>query len=130
MKTIYLTFMLLIISATLSLAQQTTTSLTDGPFQWKVKSIDCSFINSSEGVIVKFAFKNISEKNLTIKNVLSSSAFIFPMSYPKTVAPGDSGKIEIKVNPKVVGGMTFNKYVTVYSDDIAGEIKLNIKGDY
>ncbi len=128
MKTICSTLLLMIVSATLTVAQQTTSSLTDGPFQWKEKTIDCGYITTYGGVVVKFAFKNIGEKDLTIKNVLSSSAFVFPMSYPRTIAPGDSGKIELKINPTASG--KFYKSVTVYSDDIAAEIKLTVKGDH
>lgn len=128
MKTICSTLLLLMVSASLSLAQQNDTIRTIGPFQWNERVIDCGFISGSEAKTVKFVFKNISAKKLTIKSVLSTSGEIIPYKYPKEVAAGETGEVELKVNPVHSG--SFSKSVMVTSDEIAAPTRLVVKGSH
>ena len=128
MKTICSTLLLLLISVTLSIAQQNDTLRTIGPFQWNERVIDCGFISGSEVKTVKFIFKNISTKKLTIKNVLSTSGEVMPYKYPKEVAAGETGEVELNVNPIHSG--SFSKSVMVTSDEIAAPTRLTIKGSH
>ena len=116
------------VSASVSFAQQNDTLRTIGPFQWNERVIDCGLISGYEGKTVKFVFKNISTKKLTIKSVLSTSGDVMPYKYPKEVAAGETGEVELKVNPVHSG--SFSKSVMVTSDEIAAPTRLTVKGSH
>jgi len=94
---------------------------------FKAETIDYGEIaKGSDGVRV-FEFTNTGNEPLIITDVKSTCGCTVPKKPEAPIAPGDTGKIEVKYDTKRVGHI--RKTVTVYSNAEEPIKALKIKGE-
>lgn len=82
------------------------------------KTVDVGHINKlQEPVTAKFSFTNTGGKPLKVLNVASDCSCTIAQYTKKPIAAGDSGVIEVKVNPKVIQVKgRFERQIVVHSN--------------
>jgi hypothetical protein len=126
MKAITLTFFVLFMSFA-SFAQETV--IGEAPkIEFEQKLFDFGVISQGDTIFHTFNFKNNGTAPLSILSAVGSCGCTVP-SYSKTaVAPGESGKVDVKFNSAgKLGGQ--NKTVTLITNDLtARQIILILRG--
>lgn len=126
MKAFSLTFIVLFMSIT-SFAQET--AIGEAPkIEFEQKLFDFGVISQGDTIFHTFTFKNNGTAPLSILSARGSCGCTVP-SYSKTpVAPGQSGKVDVKFNSAgKLGGQ--NKTVTLITNDpSAKQVILTLRG--
>ncbi|WBL26307.1 DUF1573 domain-containing protein [Zunongwangia sp. HGR-M22] len=94
--------------------------------KFKSETIDFGEIKKGSDGVRVFEFTNTGDIDLVIKDVTSSCGCTIPTKPESPVKPGETGKIEVKYNTKIVGPI--RKTVTVYSNAEEPTKALKIKG--
>lgn len=95
-------------------------------FEFKSETIDYGEIKKGSDGIRVFEFTNTGDAPLIIEDVKSSCGCTVPKKPEEPVLPGETGKIEVKYNTKIVGPI--RKTITVYSNAEESVKALKIKG--
>lgn len=95
-------------------------------FQFKTEVIDYGEIQKGSDGLRVFEFKNIGDAPLVIENVYSSCGCTVPSWTKSPVAPGESGKIEVKYNTDIVGPI--RRTISIYSNADEATKAVKIKG--
>lgn len=104
----------------------TLTAQNTAKFQFKTEVIDYGEIEKGADGLRVFEFTNTGTAPLVIESVYSSCGCTTP-SWTKTpVAPGKSGKIEVKYNTSIVGPI--RRTITIYSNAEENPKAIKIKG--
>ena len=120
MKTI-LTILIVVLGGLSTLTAQNTAK-----FEFKSEVIDYGEIEKGADGLRVFEFTNTGTAPLVIESVYSSCGCTTP-SWTKTpVAPGKSGKIEVKYNTSIVGPI--RRTITIYSNAEENPKAIKIKG--
>lgn len=104
----------------------TITAQNTAKFQFKSEVIDYGEIEKGADGLRVFEFKNAGNAPLIIENVYSSCGCTTPSWTKTAVAPGESGKIEVKYNTSIVGPI--RRTITIYSNADENPKAIKIKG--
>ncbi|MFN4764480.1 DUF1573 domain-containing protein [Gillisia sp. Q332] len=104
----------------------TITAQDTAKFQFKSEVIDYGEIEKGADGLRVFEFTNTGNAPLIIENVYSSCGCTTPSWTKTAVAPGASGKIEVKYNTTIVGPI--RRTITVYSNAEENPKAIKIKG--
>ncbi len=94
--------------------------------EFKSETIDYGTIEKGANGVRVFEFTNTGNTPLIVSNVKSSCGCTIPKKPEAPVAPGETGKIEVKYNTTKVGPI--RKTITVTSNADTPTIALKIKG--
>lgn len=120
MKTI-LTILIVVLGGLSTITAQNTPK-----FQFKSEVIDYGEIEKGANGLRVFEFTNTGTAPLVIENVYSSCGCTTPSWTKTAVAPGESGKIEVKYNTTIVGPI--RRTITIYSNADENPKAIKIKG--
>lgn len=104
----------------------TVSAQSKGKFQFKAEVIDYGEIQKGSDGVRVFEFKNIGNAPILIENVHSSCGCTVPSWTKDPVAPGESGKIEVKYNTDIVGPI--RRTISIYSNADQATKAVKIKG--
>jgi hypothetical protein len=125
----FVTLITILISTVSSFAQFENNPAMQGPVI-RFDRFDYDFGNITEGDLAAYEFKftNVGKMPLVILNVQAQCGCTSPEWTKDTIAPGGTGKIKAVYNSYQRPG-PFEKYLTVKTNTLQGEITLKIKGD-
>ena len=95
-------------------------------FAFTAETIDYGKISHNSDGLRIFEFKNTGKSPLVIDKITSSCGCTIPKKPAEPIAPGASGKIEVKYATNRVGG--FSKTITIYSNASEKVKRIRIKG--
>lgn len=95
-------------------------------FQFDTEVIDYGEIKKGSNGVRVFEFKNVGNAALIIEDVNSSCSCTIPSWTKSPIAPGESGRIEVKYNTEVVGPI--RRTISIYSNADEPIKAVKIKG--
>ncbi len=99
----------------------------DGPkVKWDQTEINYGDIQQDSDPLRVFTFKNVGNAPLLISNAKGSCGCTVPKYPTEAIAPGATGKIEVRYDTKRVG--PFQKTVTITTNEAEATHTLTIKG--
>jgi len=129
-----LTILLLSIMLSLTVSAQNSEGTTNeaatqtsgAQISFKTEVIDYGTIEKGADGVRQFEFTNTGNESLIISRVYSTCGCTVPKKPKESIAPGESGVIEVKYDTKRVGPI--RKTITVYSNAGPTPYPLKIKG--
>lgn len=116
------TILALLLFITCSVAAQ------EADLEFETKSHDFGTFKEEEGPqTFRFTFKNVSDQPVKVRDVKASCGCTTPAWTKEPVAPGETGFVDAKYNPRNRPG-SFNKSLTVMTDGTPPVYRLSIKG--
>ncbi|CEN51572.1 DUF1573 domain-containing protein [Capnocytophaga canimorsus] len=119
----FLTFLFVAVFGVVTYAQEAESA----EITFKAEEIDYGTVKAGSNGVRVFEFTNTGKAPLVITNATSTCGCTVPAWPKEPIAPGTSGKIEVKYDTSRVGPI--RKTIQVYSNAKNGTIKsLSIKG--
>ena len=97
----------------------------------KLESLEYNFGQVKEGEVIKhiFTVKNDGVAELIIHNVAPSCECTTANEFPKSLAPGQEGKIALSINTKGISGKTLRTADIFSNDPLQPKVQLMLKLD-
>lgn len=121
-----LTMVAIYVSLSCSQTSQPDNELLAGTIQFEQTTHDYGTITQGSDGTYEFIFHNRGSEPLLLNNVRSSCGCTIPEWPKEPIATGETGKIKVSYNTRILG--TFSKSISVYTNSDEKPVILVIKG--